>query len=265
MAARALLSFSPLLDPSPVLRVWHARPVVSGKETALLLPLIAGLLAVALARVVPVEPVVTVIDLVILLALGAALPDKPWRTAAISGVPGLVVLLARLHDRSAATIALTLALLPLAFLFTGILVKAGAALAERPARRVTEGRRRKPFETRAQRGRFLLVLLVVVLLGGRWLHDWGREEVDRDAARRADEVRRALTNRTPLSLQVAVLGGPDSLQSIPGGPYRSASPGATRFDATIELHRRLQYRCIHVHVDQEGRVATTIDDDSCTS
>ena len=240
----------------------------SQRETAFLLPLIVGLFSVALERAIP-DALSTLAYVVTLLGLGALLPDKPWRSAAIASLPGACLLLARSPGRPLATVLLTIVLFAASVGFSGLLVKAGALLAQRSRRDHashpgdTPPGPWKPFQTKAQRGRFLVVLLVIVLIGGQRLSVWGRDEVDREADRRAAQMRTALNGRSPKSLQIDIFKAGNEGTTPPGGPYLSASPGNERFEATVEVNRRLQYRCIQVHVTADGQVSTDIKKRQC--
>lgn len=241
----------------------------SPRETAFLLPLIAGLFSVALARAIPSDLVSTLAYVVTLLGLGAVLPAKPWRSAAIGSLPGACLLLARSPGKPIAIALLTIVLFAVSVGINGLLVKGGALLAQRSRRDHAAHRDDtppgpwKPFQTKAQRGRFLVVLLAIVLIGGQRLSVWGSDEVDREADRRAAQIRTALNGRSPKSLQIDILGSANAGTTPPGGPYLSASPGNESFDATVELNRRLQYRCVQVHVSADGQVSTDIKKRQC--
>ena len=239
------------------------------RETAFLLPLIVGLFSVALGRAVPVDAVNTITFVATSVGLGFLLPEKPWRSAAIASLPGACVLLLRSPPGSIGMLLLGIVLFAGGVALTGLLVKGGALLAQRSRR--DHGTPRaptprspwKPFETKAQRGRFLLVLLAVVLIGGQRLSVWGKAEVDREAARRAEQIRTALDGRSPLSLQVDIVRSVHGGSEPPGGPYLSASPGRDSFNATVEVNRRLQSRCIQVHLNADGQASTEIKKRPC--
>lgn len=241
----------------------------SQRETAFLLPLIVGLFNVALARAVPVGDVTTLALVATLLGLGAVLPEKPWRSAAIASLPGACLLLLRSPGKPIAIVLLTVVLFAGSVGLRGLLVKGGHLLVQRSHRDHASHRDDtppepwKPFQTRAQRGRFLVVLLAIVLIGGQRLSVWGKDEADREADRRAAQIRTALNGRSPKSLQIDIFKGANDGTTPPGGPYLSASPGNDRFDATVEVNRRLQYRCIQVHVTADGQASTDIKKRRC--
>lgn len=244
------------------------------REIAVLLPFAAGLLLVALPYVVPVGSITVVIDLVTLLVLGAVLPQQPWRTGAIAALPTIVGAVLRAAGESPAVFALAVLGSPLAVALFGLVVK-GGALFLRPASTKEAGeleedaeegggRRWRPFETKAQRGRFLIVVAVLFLVGSRALSNWGAEEADRMAALRASEIQDALSGRTPQSVHVeAMTGAFEDRSGLPGGPYQQASFGTNSFRATAEVRLRLQYRCIYVQLDGDGQVDTEIKKSQC--
>ncbi len=244
------------------------------REIAVLLPLAAGLILVALPYVVPVGTITVVVDVVTLLALGAVLPQQPWRTGAIAAFPTIVGAVLRAAGESPALFALAVIGSPIVVAIFTLLVKGGAVFlrpagtneAGDPGMRTQEGERRRwrPFETKAQRGRFLIVVAVLLLIGSRALSNWGGEEADRLAALRASEIHAALSGRTPESVRVeGMTGAFEDRPGLPGGPYRHATLGMETFRATAEVRYRLQSRCIHVQLDGDGRVDTQIEKSEC--
>lgn len=243
------------------------------REIAVLLPIAAGLILVALPYVVPVGTITVVVDVVTLLALGAVLPQRPWRTGAIAAFPTIVGAVLRAAGESPALFALAVIGSPIVVAIFTLLVKGGAMFlrpgtneAGDPEFRAQEGGRRRwrPFETKVQRGRFLIVVAVLLLIGSRALSNCGAEEADRLAARRASEIRAALSGRTPESVHVeGMTGAFEDGPGLPGGPYRHASLGTDTFRATAEVRYRLQSRCIHVRLDGDGQVDTQIEKSEC--
>lgn len=234
------------------------------REAELLLPLTAGLLSVAVHSAVPVGWAL-LLDLLVLLALGAVLPGHPWRTGAVAAIPAIVAALVRAAGDSMGTFAVLLIASPVFLALTVLVVKGGALLVAPPPEPRTAGRRWRPFETQAARGRFLVIVAVVLVVGVSWSRNLGAGEADRAAGRRVEEIRGALQGQTVESLRQASLR--QSLTGdgagVPGGPYRSWRPGPDRFTATAEVRRLAQYRCIHVEVDTAGAITTNIVEERC--
>ena len=244
------------------------------REIAVLLPLAAGLILAALPYVVPVGTITVVVDVVTLLALGAVLPQQPWRTGAIAASPTIVGAVLRAAGESPALFALAVIGSPIVVAIFALLVKGGAVFLRPaganetgdPEKRAQEGGRRRwrPFETKTQRGRFLIVVAVLLLIGSRALSNWGAEEADRLAALRASEIHAALSGRTPESVRVeGMTGAFEDRPGLPGGPYRHATLGTETFRASAEVRYRLQSRCIHVQLDGDGQVDTQIEKSEC--
>ena len=233
--------------------------------------LAAGLLAVGVSAVGLDSGVSTLLEVAIFLGLGTVLPTRVWRTAAIATAPGLVVGLARAGSESLGLFLVVLVASPLLIALSALLVKGGALLVARagdsPAPAAPgrgEPPRRKLFETKEQRGRFLVVLAIVLVVGARALSGWGGAEADRRAAARAEQIRTALAGHTTESLQIEGLtsAGADS-PGLPGAPYHRATLGSDRFEATVELQAWLEYRCIKVEVTSDGQVSTAVDKGEC--
>ncbi len=121
------------------------------------------------------------------------------------------------------------------------------------------GGRWRPFETKAQRGRFLVILGALVLVGVPWLSNWSAQGADRAAAVRAEEIRTSLSGHTPEALRMA---GISADQGLPGGPYRMASLDEV-FTASAEVTSRGEVRCIRVRVEPDGAVSTEIQRREC--
>jgi hypothetical protein len=229
----------------------------------ILVPLAAGLLIVAIAGAVKIGGGV-LLGALLLLSLGAVLPGHAWRSGAIAAAPTLVAGLVRSAGDSLAALALVVALAPILVSAYAAAVKGGAMLVAPAAEAPADGRRRRPFETQAQRGRFLVLAALVLVVAVSWSRNLGAGEVDRAAGRRVEQIRAALAGQTAGSLrQVApfALTRPDA--DVPGGPYRSVELGADRFRATAEVRKLAQSRCIHVEVDGAGALTTRIVKGGC--
>lgn len=241
-------------------------------QVEVLLPLAAGLLVVGVSAVGLGSGATTLLDMAVFLALGTVLPKRVWRTAAIATAPGLVVGLVRAGSDSVGLFLVVVVASPLVIALSALLVKGGALLVARagdspsptPNGPGRGGRRRKAFETKEQRGRFLVVLAILLVAGTSALSDWGAAEADRRAAAREEQIRTALAGRTPQSLQIEGLTGTAADRpGLPGGPYDRATLGSDHFEASVELRVRLQYRCIRVAVTPDGHVATDVDKGEC--
>lgn len=249
-------------------------PDTGQREVEILLPLAAGLILVALPYVVSVSTVTVVMDVVLLLVLGTVLPRNPWQTGAIAMLPTVVGAVLRAAGDSLAVFGLVVLASPLAVAIAGLVVKAGAVFI-RSANKDQEGqlgedgeqseaRGWRPFETKVQRGRFLIIVAVLFFIGSSFLSNWGAKEADRMAAQRASEIRTALAGRRPDSLQVEGISGvAEGRPGLPGGPYQTAALGTETFRATAEVGHRLQYRCIHVQLGGDGQAETEIKQGRC--
>ncbi len=236
----------------------------SEERRGIWLPLGAGLALVALRPVLP-RPVAVAISIAVLLGLGALLPRRLWRTAVIVALPGLAAGLVVGAGRSLGWVAVVLVSVPLVIAFTALVVKGGSLLVVRPepgSPPVPAGHRPKRFETKAQRGRFLVIIAAFVVIGGVFLRSWGAAEVDRRADRRVAEIRAALDGRDVNTIRLDPLGFNDGAD-IPGGPYDLAFRGPDGFEARVELHNRLQHRCIRVLLMDGGRLVTDVDHGRC--
>lgn len=244
------------------------RPLVG-----VLLPLAAGLASVGVSALGLDPGVASVLAMVVFVALGAAHPARPWRTAAIASMPGLVVALVLVGSESLGLFLVVVATSPLYVALSALLVKGGALLVARADARpsavptTVPGRgqpRRRAFETREQRGRFLVVLALLLVIGGIALSRWGAGEADRRAEVRQGQIRTALVGQTPESLRVdGVTTAFGDRPDLPGGPYDTTTLGPDRFEATVELQVRLQYRCISIEVTADGAVSTEVERDEC--
>lgn len=226
------------------------------------LPLATGLLIVALDAVVPAGGA-GLLGILILLTLGAVLRGSAWRAGAIAGAPVVVAAVVAAAGESARTALLLLVASPVLVAVFAAAVKGGSMLAAPPTEPRTGGGWR-PFETQAQRGRFLVVVAVLLAVGAVGLRSVGAGQADRAAARRAAEIRNALDGQTAATLQGALLAfAYKGADSVPGGPYSTVQPGLDRFIATDEVHKLAQFRCIHVEVDGAGAVSTRVAKDRC--
>lgn len=239
----------------------------------LLLPLVAGVLAAGLGEVLP-APAAFVVHGVLPLTLGALLPSHPWRSGVLFAAPALCVMVARAGAASAGLVAFVVVTSPVVVLIAGLLVKGGAVLFPRgghgadrdgPTVERRGGPRRGLFETKAQRGRFLVVLALVLVAAAAGIDNWGAAEADRMAARRAEEISDALAGASPADLRPRLLGAAYGGlgERPPGGPYTWLRPGTDELRAAAEVRHRLQVRCIEVRLDAAGRVSTEISGGRC--
>lgn len=236
------------------------------RQADILLALAAGLVLVGLARVLPAS-LSSIAGVVTLLALGAVVRHAPWRTGALAAAPAVVAGLVRAAGESLSSVAVIVVLAPLLVAICALVVKGGGYLVDRRSDAAgptdedgsSGGRRWRPFETKAQRGRFLVIVAVLVVVGGGLLSTCSGDQADRVASRRAEEIRVALEGRSPASLQTGLAMNPE----LPGGPYRVAAVIGDSFEATVEIRRGLQFRCIRVHLGVDGRVSTDINHKRC--
>ena len=233
------------------------------RTAEVLLALATGLLIVGLNSAVPVGGG-AVLGLMALLALGAVLPEHPWRTGAIAAAPIVVVAVVAAAGDSLGAAALLLVASPVLAAVCAATVKGGAMLAAPSTEPKAGDRRWRPFETQAQRGRFLVIVAVVLVTGTSYCRNLGAGDADRAAAQRVEEIRAALEGQDAESLRRASLGsGLTGRGDVPGGPYRSMLPGTDRFTATAEVRKLAQSRCIRVEVDSAGVVTTKIEKGGC--
>lgn len=114
----------------------HAGGVITrgpDSQRQVLLPLAAGLVFVSAAYTLSSVGLLTALNLVVMLALGAVIHERPWRTGAIATLPGLVFALLRAADDSAGSLAIMVAISPLAVAISGLVVRGGRLLAPHPA------------------------------------------------------------------------------------------------------------------------------------
>ncbi len=236
----------------------------SEERRGIWVPLGAGLVLVAVRQVLS-RPLGVAVTVAVLLGLGAVLPRRPWRTAVIAALPGLAAGLVVGVRHSVGSVALALVLFPVGVAVTALLVKGGSLLVLRPepgSASVAAGRRPKRFETKAQRGRFLVIVAAVAVGGSVFLRSWGSAEADRMADRRVAAIRAALDGVDVNTLRLDPLGFNDGAD-IPGGPYDLAFLGPDGFEASEQLHSRLQYRCIHVLLTDGGLLSIDVDPGRC--
>lgn len=228
------------------------------RAAEVLLPLATGLLIVGIDSVVPVGGA-GLLGLMVLLTLGAVLPGKPWPTGAIAAGPIVLAAVVAAASHSLGRAALLLVASPVLVALCAAAVKGGAMLAAPAGEPKAAKGRWRPFETQAQRGRFLVIVAVLLVIGTSYCRNVGAGEADRAAARRVEEIRRAMEGQTAASLLGASLGpSMTGVGAVPGGPYRSMRPGRDRFEATAEVRKLTQYRCIQVAVDAAGVVTTKV-------
>ena len=191
----------------------------SEERRGIWVPLAVGFVLVAVRQVLS-PPVAVAVTVAVLLGLGALLPRRPWRTAVIAALPGLAAGLVVGLRHSVGWAALALVLFPVGVAVTALLVKGGSLLVLRPepgSAPVAAGYRPKRFETKAQRGRLLVIVAAVVVVGGVFLRSWGTAEVDRMADRRVAAIRAALDGLDPNTLRLDPLGSTTAPTS-PAGP-----------------------------------------------
>ncbi len=236
----------------------------------ILLPVAAGLLLTGVSAVGRSGGATTVAHAIVFLGLGAVLPARPWRSAALASAPGFLVGLVRAGSDSLGSLLVVVVVTPLIVALGALMVRAGTLLAARPDApptgepRPDPARRRRRFETKEQRGRFLVVLVLVLVVASRAFHAWGAAEADRRAAAREQEIRTALEGRTLQSLRIDhVRSTSGAGPGLPGGPYDGATLGPEGFAASDEVMVRLQSRCIRVEVTADGRVSTEVEDRGC--
>lgn len=229
----------------------------------LLLPLATGLLIVALGAAVPAGGAALLV-LLVMLTLGAVVRGHAWRTGAIAAAPVVVAAVGGAAGESLGTAAVLLLASPVLVAVLAAAAKGGSLLVAHSDGPDAGAGGWRPFETQAQRGRFLVIVAVLLVVGGMWLRNLGAGEADRAAARRVAEIRAALAGQTAATLQGTALSFlVDGGGAVPGGPYRSVQPGADRFTATDEVHKLSQFRCIRVEVDAAGAVTTRVQRHPC--
>lgn len=231
---------------------------VPQQRASVLLPFAAGLFIVAVAQLA-VPAIVMAVTVGVLVAVGAVVPERPWRTAAIAEAPVLVLALARAVGQSIALVGVVVLTLPLVLAISVLLLKAGAGLRrERPAGGGV-------FATKARRGAFLIAMVAVLVVGNAVFTQRWSDAVYGRALQRQEEIRSALRGRTPQSLQAQALarafsGAGDAL---PGGPYQEVRTGTEEFRAAAEVHAGLERRCIRVRVDADAIVSTAVEHGGC--
>ena len=242
------------------------------RAAAILLPLAGGLAVAAVAQL-SIPAVILPVNVVVLVLLGAVLTERPWRTAVLAEAPGLALALGRATGKSWMLMGLVIVVAPLFVAISAVLVKAGASLRRDRDESRAEGAGevgRSPgdhglFATKARRGAFLIVLVTLLGTCNRVLDErWG-EQADRLARQRAEEIRTALSGRTPQSVEKSLLslsyGGAG--EPIPGGPYAEYRSGPEEFRASAEVRVGLGFRCIRVRVGADAVVHTEVEDDAC--
>jgi len=229
----------------------------------LLLPLATGLLIGAINAVVPFGAA-GLVGLMLLLTLGAVLPGHPWRTGAIAAAPTVLAAVVAGAGDSLGAAALFLVASPVLVAIFAAAVKGGSMLVASTTEPKTGDGRWRPFETQAQRGRFLVIVAVLLVIGTSYCRNLGAGEADRLADRRVESLRSALAGQTAETLLQATLrSGFTGTGTVPGGPYRSARPAPDRFTGRVEIRKFSQFRCIHVEVDAGGAVTTSIERERC--
>ena len=233
------------------------------RAAELLLPLAAGLLIIGISAAVPVAGS-ALLGLLVLLTLGAVHPGHPWRAGVLAAAPTILASLVTAAAHSLGLFATLLAGSPILVAIYAAAVHGGSLLVA-PATEPRAGAGRwRPFETQAQRGRFLVIVALLLVIGVSWSANVGAGEADRAASRRAEEIRGALEGQTAESLRrTSLISGFTAEWDVPGGPYRLVMPGTDRFTATAEVRKRAQARCIHVEVDAAGSITTKIVRSSC--
>jgi hypothetical protein len=238
------------------------RARTESRAAELLLPLATGLLIVGINAALPLSGG-ALLGLMVMLTLGAVLRGHPWRTGAIVAAPIVMAAVARAAGDSLGASALFVVAAPILVAILAAAVKGGAMLAAPASEPKAADGRWRPFETQAQRGRFLVIVAVLLVIGTSYCRNLGAGEADRAAARRVEEIRGALAGQTAASLHQARRLGFTGRDTVPGGPYRTTRAGSDRFAATAEVRRYSQFRCIHVEVDAAGAITTRVTKDRC--
>lgn len=241
-----------------------ATPRVPAVEFAV--PLVWGGLLVAVGWVTSAPRGLGLAHLGVLLALGAFLPGPPLRAGALASLPLVVAGLATAARGSAARLAFAVVFSPFALLAGGLVATAGVLVGdyvrEEVAARGSPGRpaaRPARFETKVQRGRFLLGVFVLLGVGGWLVGSWGAGAADDQAGRREKSMGQALRGVTPSDYAPATAG----LGGLPGGPYRSVRAGPDGLHVSDQVRVWLQSRCVRADVTPEGRVSTSVSHTAC--
>jgi hypothetical protein len=122
------------------------------------------------------------------------------------------------------------------------------------------------FDSQLNRGRFLIVVFVLVIAGVLVLNGWGAGAADKEARRRTAQIEAALRGHTPADLQPALLAQAYSATApgLPGGPYRSVGPlQGGGLGATLEIRKVLQSRCIRVALAVDGALTVRTSHRGC--
>jgi len=117
------------------------------------------------------------------------------------------------------------------------------------------------FDSKLNRGRLLVVVFVLAIVGTRLLDRCGADAADNEVARRTAEIRTGLESRKPADLRPFF---PGSLMTMPGGPYDFVGPGDDGgLRAAVEIRRGLQHRCIRVGLSADGALTVRTSDAGC--
>ena len=215
------------------------------------------------------------VNLVLILALGAVVRENPWRAGALASLPLMGVVLIRTGTTSALALAVAVVVGPVFLVISALLAKAGSMLVARgPDEAAPDGLapvgptgRRAMFDTKAQRGRFLVIVALVVMMVTGTVSAVSSRAADRKAEERVAEIRLALNGKTPEELVPGMIVGfigDDSVGPVlPGGPYEVIRPKNGAIDATSQVRAGFTQRCIRVHLAADGVVTTSTTEGSC--
>lgn len=207
------------------------------------------------------------VNLAALLALGAVLRNDPWRAGGIAAVPLVVAMVLDRGLSPLRAVGVTLVAVPFVLVGSALVSRAGSMLVAADEEGTAEpgaGGRRGRFDTKARRGRFLVVLGIAVALANGACSAWGTRAADQKAAAREAEIRRALDPMTADQVMPRVLAVLDSSgEGLPGGPYRVIRAVGGGVEATAEVRAWTEERCVRARLSASGVVTTETSDGAC--
>lgn len=228
------------------------------QATALWLPIAAGLLLAALPVLVELDPLVGIVHLGILLGLKAILRGPPWRAGALAAVPVVIGGLLRAGGGSGGRLLLLVLVSPLTIVISALVARAGSMLVERepaagdPAD-VAESSptRRGMLDTKAQRGRFLVILGVLALAVTTGCRHGGRRQLTArlpSESPRSDKHLAGARHASSCPTRSAPCSAATARSSPEGRTDQTVKKSDKAIDATVEVRSGLQSRCIRVHL-----------------